>query len=381
LVADRIVRFSQNRRQLVETLAQRFNVTLPPDVDRFFSAVEAGEWRDIKSLYNSLSAYVGSADAPAGFASIWPALRETYGAAEARIAWPPDQLLAYGQTVLAAMKPGMAYVGSSQWGSSIPSLMNETSGSGGAVVLDHAMLSDPGYLEYLGAVYGDRLSVVSPDDAKKSKDAYFADLAERAKNNQLRPGEDVPKGEIRDLAPGSIAGSDVSERLLLAMLEKNPGLSVAVEKPTPGTALYQHLVPMGPIFEVQAPAAGGAPAPFAPAQAEQAVRYWRDAVDQMQAIGETEESQVTRRSMAEMATSQATFLANRSMAAEAEQTFRAAIDIAPSTLEPVGAFATYLQGAGRAAEAQQLLDDYAKRFPNAASDVSYFKSRLAETKP
>ena len=77
VVADKVAQFSRNRRQVLETLAQRLNLAIPPEVDGFFSAVESGDWRDIKTIYDSVSEMVSGKDAPRGMASLWLAIRET----------------------------------------------------------------------------------------------------------------------------------------------------------------------------------------------------------------------------------------------------------------------------------------------------------------
>jgi len=203
----------------------------------------------------------------------------------------------------------------------------------------------------------------------------------RAENNQLLEGEVTPTGDARELTPGSAGATAVSDKLLLVLLAKNPGMSVAVEKPTPGSPLYELATPMGPIFEVRSPAPGEEAVKTTAVQAEQSVQYWRDTVDRMQTVPDTEESQVTRRSFAEMAVAQAKLLASRSLGAEAEQTYRSAVDIAPSSIAPVGELASFLHGAGRTSDAQQALEDYLKRNPGKEAEVDYFRSRLGEPKP
>lgn len=248
------------------------------------------------------------------------------------------------------------------------------------MVLDHAMLSEPGYVDYLSVMYGDRMTALTREDTQRAKEGYLTELADRAKNNQLRVGESVPNGEARSFSPGSVAATDVAEKMLAALLEKNPGMSVAIERPTPGSPLYDMATPLGPIFEVRAPAAGAAATATTPAEAEQSVRYWREAVERMQSAPQTDETLVTRRSMAEMAVSQANLLASRSLGGEAEQTFRSAIEIAPMAFEPAGELAKYLHESGRAGDAQKVLDEYLKRNPGREGEVDYLRSRLKAPK-
>lgn len=379
VVANKVTEFSRGRRELVGKLAEKLNVPVSPEVDQFFSAVEAGDWRAIKSMFHAVSSQAGAADAPAGLAALLPAIKETYAVAEAKEAWPAEDLLSYGQTVLAALKPGMVYIGGSRWGSAIPSLLNETSGEGRAVLLDQSMLSDPGYVEYLGLMYSDRITTLSKEDTERAQGGYLAGLRERAKNNELRPGETVPEGDPRQAVVGSAGASQVSENLMLALLYKNPGMTVAIEKPAPGSPLYDLATPMGPIFEVRSPAGGGESGGgvTTPAQAEQTASYWRDAAAQLQALPETDATVSRRQSMAEMAVAQANMLASRSLGGQAEQTYRSAMDIAPASIEPVGELVKFLQGSGRVNDAQQVLDDYVRRNPGSENTADHYRRLLS----
>ncbi len=378
VVADKVTEFSRGRRDLVERLAARLNVPIPPEVDQFFSAVEAGDWRSIKSMFHAVTAQAGAPGAAEGLASLLPAIRETYAVAEAKEAWPADELLAYGQTVLASLKPGMVYVGGSRWGNSIPALLNETSGEGRAVLLDQSMLSDPSYVDYLGMMYGDQISTLSKDDTDRAQSGYLARLKERARDNQLRPGETAPTGDSPTV--GSVGAKEVADSMMLALLYKNPSMTVAMEKPEPGSPFYDLATPMGPIFEVRSPvgATGGAGVAITtPAQAEASASYWREAAAQIQSMPESDETLNRRRSMADMAVAQANMLANRSLGGPAEETFRSAIDIAPMAIEPVGELAKYLVGAGRENDAQQVFNQYLARNPGKEQEVELIRSRLA----
>ena len=52
---------------------------------------------------------------------------ETYGVAEIAHLWPAQQVLDYGEAVLGSLRPGMVYVGGTDAGRFIPTLLNETS--------------------------------------------------------------------------------------------------------------------------------------------------------------------------------------------------------------------------------------------------------------
>ena len=57
---------------------------------------------------------------------LFAALFETHGVAEIAHDWPAQQLLDYGNSVLGALRPGMIYLGGTDAGRFIPTLLNDT---------------------------------------------------------------------------------------------------------------------------------------------------------------------------------------------------------------------------------------------------------------
>ena len=54
IVAAKLARFGQSRRQLAEALAKRAGVAVPEDVQKFFEAVESGNWEEIDARFKAL---------------------------------------------------------------------------------------------------------------------------------------------------------------------------------------------------------------------------------------------------------------------------------------------------------------------------------------
>jgi len=81
---------------------------------------------------------------------------------------PPEKLLDYGNAILESLRPGMVYVGGTDPGRWIPTLLNETSEGERHIVLTQNALADATYLDYVNFLYGDRLTALSSDDSKRA---------------------------------------------------------------------------------------------------------------------------------------------------------------------------------------------------------------------
>ena len=115
--------------------------------------------------------------------------------------------------------------------------------------------------------------------------------------------------------------------------------------------------------------------PLTAERAAQSLDYWRAAAQRFAGDSEALDSN-SRKAWAQMATAQGNLFAGRQYSAEAEQTYRLARNIAPASLEPVGGLARLLVDTGRAAEAYQLLDDFARAHSGQRGAVEAFRRTL-----
>jgi len=379
VVSDKLVQFAHSRRDIAEAIAKKHGLKMTEEIERFFSAAEAGNFEALKGMFEDFKQRLRSEEPETELRKIWPAMFETFCVTEVARDWPPQQLLEYGQAVLGALLPGMVYVGGTDAGRYIPTLLNETSGGEPRVIVTQNALADSGYLEYLGFLHGDRLATLSGEDSQRAFESYLADARQRLEHDrnfpdeprQLRPGEDVQMEGHKLRVSGQVAVMDINERLLQTLLAKNPDLSFALEESFPFKSTYGAASPLGPLVELRAPDAN----PLNAERAAQSIDYWRAAVQRFTGDSEGEDF-ITRKAWAQMATAQGNLFAGRQYSAEAEQTYRLARDIAPGFLEPVGGLARLLVGTGRASEAWQLLDDFAHANAGQREAVEAFRRTL-----
>jgi hypothetical protein len=110
--------------------------------------VESGNWEEIDQLWQAMAKrsaqYEGSTHDP-NLDPFWPAVLEAYGAAEQAHLWPAKQLLDYSEAILGSLRPGMVYVGGTDPGRFIPTLVNETSNGEQHVILTQNAFADARY--------------------------------------------------------------------------------------------------------------------------------------------------------------------------------------------------------------------------------------------
>ena len=167
IVAGKVSQFARIRLGTVQAMARHFKLEVPDEVKRFFAAVEAGRLDEADALFKSMSERRKGSDSPPGLRELWPAVLETYGITEQTRAWPAQKLLDYGNAVLDSLRPGMIYVGGTDEGRFIPTLLNETSEGEHHTILTQNALADRTYLEPLTPDVAERIRFHIPDETEK----------------------------------------------------------------------------------------------------------------------------------------------------------------------------------------------------------------------
>ncbi len=368
-VAAKLSRFARSRRALARAMAKHFNVELPADVERFFDAAEAGRWEELKALWSAIDAGRKSGNYSEGQWVVLQAVHETYGVAEVAHDWPAQNLLDYGDAVLDALRPGMVYVGGTDAGRFIPTLLNETSDGEQHVVLTQNALADGTYIQYLGFLYGDQMATLTGDDSQQAFQNYMADAQKRLTHDQefpqepkqVQPGEDIQMTDGRVQVSGQVAVMMVAENLLNTLMSKNPSLSFALEESFPFKSTYPDAAPLGPIMELRAQDSSDA---FTADAAAQALDYWRTTTQQLPIGSDTSQDQAVLRAYSKLVATQAGLLAAHDFNAEAEQAYGLATEICPDSPEAVFRYVTLLLNQQRSADAIPVVETAVKAAPD-----------------
>src|SRR2546429_2637869 len=318
IVAGKLAQFARSRREIVRGLARHLKVEVPADVERFFEAVEAGRWEEADAIFKTLRHGDNDSGSPRfpDLGRIWRPIQETWGIAREVHTWPAQKLLDYGEAVLGSLRPGMAYVGGTDPGCFIPTMLNETSEGERHIVFTQNALADGSYLDYLDYLYADRFATLTSEDSQRAFQDYMADAQKRLQHDQqfpdepkqIRPGEDIKVTDGRLQVSGQTAVMAINETLLQTLLAKNPGLSFALEESFPFKSTYEGAVPLGPIMELRAQ---DGQTGLTPESVTQSLDYWRTTTQQMLADLEASGSPETLKSWSKLAVGQGNLFAER----------------------------------------------------------------------
>jgi hypothetical protein len=365
IVAGKVVQFGRNRRELIRSIAWRTGKEIPPEVERFFDAIEAGDWEQVDALGKSLSKqsgqYEGSEHTPA-LDPFWPTVLDTYLTAQAAHNWPAQKLLDYGNAILGALRPGMVYVGGTDPGRSIPTLLNETADGERHIVLTQNALADKRYVEFTETLYADRFTTLTQEDSDRAFADYIADARKRWEHDQQFPDEpkQVRAGEKVGMVDGKfqVSGQEsvmaINEKLLRTLMEKNPDLSFAMEESFPFKSMMGNATALGPIMELGVQDEQNA---LTRERASQTVDYWRTRTEQLLSDAEAADSREVRMSYSKLISSQAGLLLERGYTAEAEQAFLLANQMAPTSPEAVFRYVNLLVSEGRVQDALPIAEN------------------------
>ncbi len=275
----------------------------------------------------------------------------------------------------------MVYVGGTDPGRFIPTLLNETSDGERHVIVTQNGLAAGSYLDYLSFLYGDRLTALTHEDSNRAFQDYLTDFQKRLAHDQqfpeepkqVFPGENgstrsdgtpsfsIASQDDQAQVSGQVAVMGVNERLLQILMAKNPNLDFALEESFPLKSTYEGAMPLGPIMELRAQNGENA---FTAENAAQSVDYWRATTQQMLSDPEASSSPETLKTYSHMATAQANLFTDRSYPAEAEQAYRLAMEIWPRNFEAVSDLSDLLLRNGRAVEARRLVEDFTRNNPD-----------------
>jgi hypothetical protein len=373
IVADKVKLFSRKRRDLVHAMSQRLNQPVPADVDKLFDLLEAGgDWDAIKEQYREIAKRAGRYDYSTSHdpdvEAFWRPVQEAFGAAEQAHLWAPQQLLDYGNAILNSLSPGMAYIGGTDGGCFIPTMLNETSEDGEShVMFTQNALADSQYLKYLNCLYGDQLALPSDDQTAAAFQQYTEDARARLLHDQqfpdepqqLKPGEDISvdsdgKTQVR----GQVAVMTINGLLLQDILKLNPNLNFAMEESFPLPATYNGGTPLGPIYELAAADSQNAPNTQNTLTSEsvaQSLNYWTATAQQLLADPASAQSDAGLKTWSHDLVAEGNLFAGNQFTSEAEQAYELATQLWPGDLEATYHYTQLLLGQNRLDDAAQVV--------------------------
>ena len=252
----------------------------------FFAKTQKGDWLAISNAFMELRNHAGQYE-HSGKTKIderlhgtaWQAAMEIWGVFDAFGEGDEKYSAAFGNDIIASIPPGSVYFGGTDPGRFIiTGLQKSHENADPFFTLTQNALADDSYLDYLRAMYGDKIHVPTTNDSQKCFQDYMEDAQKRLQNHQLMPGENVRQGANGQIqVSGQIAVMQINGLLAKIIFDKNPDHEFYIEESFPFDWMYPHLEPHGLIFKINRQPLPGLSGEIV----EQNHDYWRSLVRPM----------------------------------------------------------------------------------------------------
>ena len=246
------LKFVSEKEALAKSLAEKYQVATPKAVSNFFDSVRKGDWVGTSNLFYSIERGSGRRGDPAWFpVQLWGPIHETFGTYEQFHTWHPNLLHKFGREIIESIPPGSIYLGGTDAGRFVISSLckSHTAGQPFFTITQNA-LADGSYLEYVRAVYGKTITILSLQDSQKCFQEYLSDAQARLARSQLDENEEVSIVDGRVQVSGETAVMRINERMVAVLLEKNPEREFYMEESFPLKGLYSNSLPHGLILKI-----------------------------------------------------------------------------------------------------------------------------------
>jgi hypothetical protein len=250
-----LLSFSAAKEQQARQLAKDLDLQLSPDIWRFFAAAKQGDWPAATNVYAQLrlraGQYSDSTNDVAVAGPVWQTVIEVEMSFEAFASGGKKYPLAFGEGIIQSIPAGSIYFGGTDPGRGLVTALCASQPEGKPFyTLTQNALADMRYLEYLRAMYGRRIYIPTAEDSQKAFQDYTADAQRRLKLNQLKPGEDVQVTEGRVQVSGQVAVMAINGLLVKTIFEHNPNCEFYLEESFPLDWMYPYLSPHDLIFQL-----------------------------------------------------------------------------------------------------------------------------------
>jgi hypothetical protein len=246
---SRLARYFVTKEREARALAKQLNLQVQPEVWDYFAAGGREDWTAANQLFDGISRKWRQGQNQSGIAG--PVL-EAVLAYEGFSSMEMKFTEAFGRDIIDSIPPGSVYFGGTDPGRGlVTAFVRSLPEAKPFFVLSQNPLGDSTYLDYVRAMYDQRLYIPSKEDWKKTLDDYAADAKARMEADKLKPGENVSEGEDGKLKPvGNVAWMEVNALLAKPIFEKNPRHEFYIEESMPMEWMYPHLSPHGLILKL-----------------------------------------------------------------------------------------------------------------------------------
>jgi hypothetical protein len=225
-----------------------------PGFDSFMAAAQRGDREAVGRLGNQIEKQAMQANSDSRWHNTrMQVLKEMIGTYDAFGDSDAKYSALYGNEIIQSIPPGSIYFGGTDPGRFIITALQPSQVKGDPFfTLTQNALADGTYLDYLRAMYGDRIYIPTAEDSQKCFDDYYTDVQERMKNNQLQPGENVfvdpTTGKMQ--VSGQVSVMMINGLIVKVIFDKETNREFYLEESFPLAWMYPYLEPHGLIFKL-----------------------------------------------------------------------------------------------------------------------------------
>jgi hypothetical protein len=229
-----------------------------PGFAPFFAAAERGDWLAVSNAFRDLRRHAGQYEDSGKTderlrGPKWQAIIEIWGGLDAFGEGEAKYSALYANDIVESIPPGSIYFGGTDPGRFLITAMQKNQVAGDPFfTLTQNALADGTYLDYLRSMYGDQIYIPTAEDSQKAFQDYTKDVETRAKENKLKPGENVRTDPAtgRVQVSGQFAVTQIDGLLARVVFDKNPNRGFYIEESFPFDWMYPYLEPHGLIFKL-----------------------------------------------------------------------------------------------------------------------------------
>jgi hypothetical protein len=245
----RLPKYFVTKEREARVLTKQLNLQVQPEVWEYFDAGSKGDWITANKLFDGISRqWRQGANTSAIAGSVLEAVLAYEGFTSMEMKFAES----FARDIIESIPPGSIYFGGTDPGRGlVTAFVKSLPEAKPFFVLSQNPLGDRTYLDYVRAMYGQRLYIPSEEDWKKAFDDYAADAKARMDADKLKPGETVVEDEKGKLRPqGNVAWMQVNGLLAKLIFDRNPKHEFYIEESMPMDWMYPYLSPHGLILKL-----------------------------------------------------------------------------------------------------------------------------------
>jgi hypothetical protein len=230
----------------------------PRDLSAYLAAAKEGDWATVNNMMQDfdrrspMRGNTGAVDKRL-CGTDWQIIMEVWGGLQAFAEGNEKYSALYASDIINSIPRGSIYFGGTDAGRFLVTAMEKDQAHGDPFfTLTQNALADNTYLDYLRAMYGDKIYVPTLEDLQNCFNDYYADVQRRMKINQLKPGEDISvdpdTGKMR--VGGQVAVMQINALLVKIIFDSNTNRDYYVQESFPLDWMYPYLEPHGLIFKL-----------------------------------------------------------------------------------------------------------------------------------